>query len=102
MFAELNSMFALQLDTCPITDHSCQTATDNPDEGRLGIVLAGSSHTVRLIDPLESANLRVVLESTVPGFRITEQSVADISTDLAEKVSDLDPSKNVVLVQLLE
>ncbi len=100
MFAELNSKFALQLDTCPITDRSCQTATDNPDEGRLSIVLAGSIHAVRLIDPLESANLRVV-ESTVPGFRITEQSVADISTDLAEKVSDLDPSKNVVLVQLL-
>ncbi len=93
--------FALQLDTCPITDRSCQTATDNPDEGRFGVVLARSSHAVRLIDPLESANLRVV-DSTVSGFCITEQSVADITADLAGKVADLDPSKNIVLVQLLD
>jgi hypothetical protein len=101
MFAELNDKFALQLDTCPITDRSCQLATDNPDEDRLGIVLAGSSHSVRLIDHLESANLRVV-DSTVPGFCISETSVADLSAELADKISDLNPRKNVILVQLLD
>jgi hypothetical protein len=101
MFAELNAKFALQLDTCPNTDRSCQLATDNPDEDRLGIVLAGSSHSVRLIDHLESANLRVV-DSTVPDFRISETSVADLSAELADKISDLDPKKNVILVQLLD
>jgi hypothetical protein len=100
MFAELNAKFTLQLDMCPITDLSCQSATYNPDEDRPGIVLTGSSHSVRLIDHLESANLRVV-DSTVPGFRVTEHSVTELSADLAEKVSDLDPTKNVVLVQLL-
>ncbi len=99
MFAELNAKFTLQLDTCPITDGSCKAATDNPDEDRLGIVLAGSSHAARLIDHLESANLWVV-DSMVPGFRVMEQSVSEISADLAEKVSDLDSMKNVVLVQL--
>jgi hypothetical protein len=101
MFAELNAKFALQLDTCPNTDRSCQLATDNPDEDRLGIVLAGSSHSVRLIDHLESANLRVV-DSTVPGFRISETAVADLSAELADKISDLDSKKNVILVQLLD
>jgi hypothetical protein len=101
MFAELNAKFALQLDTCPNTDRSCQLATDNPDKDRFGIVLAGSSHSVRLIDHLESANLRVV-DSTVPGFRISETAVAELSAELAEKISDLDPKKNVILVQLLD
>jgi hypothetical protein len=100
MFAELNST-VLQLDTCPITDRSCQTATDNPDEGRLGIVLAGSSHAVRLIDPLESANLRVV-ESTVLASVSRSNQLLTSALIWLKKVSDLDPSKNVVLVQLLE
>ncbi len=38
----------------------------------------------------------------VPGFRVTEHSVTELSADLAEKVSDLDPTKNVILVQLLD
>ncbi len=101
MFVELNTKFTLQLDTCPNTDRSCQLATDNPDEDPRGIVLAGSSHSVRLIDHLESANLRVV-DSTVPAFRISETSVADLSAELADKISDLDPRKNVILVQLLD
>jgi hypothetical protein len=56
---------------------------------------------VRLIDHLESANLRVV-DSTVPGFRITETAVAELSAELADKISDLDPKKNIILVQLLD
>jgi hypothetical protein len=101
MLSELNNKFALQLDTCPVTDRSSQLGTDTTDECRFGIVLAGSSHSVRLIDPLESTNLRVV-DSTTPGFRVTEQSVADMAAELAEKVSDLDPNDNVVVIQLLD
>ncbi len=101
MLSELNNKFALQLDTCPITDRSSQPGTDNADECRFGIVLAGSSHSVRLIDPLESTNLRVV-DSTTPGFRVTDQSVAEMAAELAEKVSDLDPNDNVIVIQLLD
>ncbi len=64
-------------------------------------MLAGSSHSVRLIDPLESINLRVV-DSTTPGFRVTEQSAAEMAVELAEKVSDLDPNDNVIVIQLLD
>jgi hypothetical protein len=80
---ELNSQFALMLDTCPVTDLSGQPANDYADENHLGIVLAWSSHSVWLMDHLESANL-LVDDSTVPGFRITEASVKEMTTDLAE------------------
>jgi hypothetical protein len=38
----------------------------------------------------------------MPGFRITEQSIAELSADLAERVADLDPENTVVLIQLLD
>ncbi len=78
-----------------------QLAPDSPDRNCLGIVLAGGSPSVRLIDQLESANLMVV-DSTVPGFRITEKSVMDMAADLAEKIRDLDPSNTVVYIQLVD
>jgi hypothetical protein len=65
------------------------------------VVLVVASHATRLIDHLESANLSVV-DSTMPGFRIMEQSIAELSADLAERVVDLDPENTVVLIQLLD
>jgi hypothetical protein len=97
---ELNVKFALQLDPSPITDWSGQSATDPQAESGPCILLAGSSHTSRLIDPLESAHLTVV-DSTVPGFRITESSVSTMASDIEEKLRELDPANTVVLVQLL-
>jgi hypothetical protein len=44
MQSELNSKFALQLDTCPITDRSSQLAADSSDEHHFGILLAGGSN----------------------------------------------------------
>jgi hypothetical protein len=101
MLSELNKKFALQLDTCPNTDRTTQFATEDPGEERACVVLVRASHATRLIDHLESANLAVV-DSTMPGFRITEQSIAELSADLAERVADLDPENTVVLIQLLD
>jgi hypothetical protein len=53
------------------------------------------------MDHLESARLTVV-DSTVPGFRITESSVANLAADIEEKVTDMDPSKSVIIIQLLD
>ncbi len=53
------------------------------------------------MDHLESANLRVV-DSTVPGFRISEAVVDELASELTEKVSDLDPNNFVVVIQLLD
>jgi hypothetical protein len=67
----------------------------------MGIMLAVDSHSVGLIDHLESANLRVI-DATLLGFQITETLFAEFFADLAEKVSDLDPSKSAVMIQLLD
>jgi hypothetical protein len=101
LLEELNQKFALRLDPNPSTDWSCQSATDNQHEKLPCIVLAGSSHSSRLIDPLESAHFTVV-DSTVAGFRITENSVAEMTADIEEKIAELDPSSTVVLIQLLD
>jgi lysophospholipase L1-like esterase len=101
MLEELNVKFALQLDLCPITDWSGQYAADPHAESGTCILLAGSSHSSRLIDPLESTHLTVV-DSTVSGFRITESSVSAMAADIEEKLRELDPANTVVLVQLLD
>ncbi len=101
MLEELNHKFTLWLDPSPSTDWSSQSATDNQQENLQCIVLAGSSHSSRLIDPLESAHLTVV-DSTVAGFRITENSVAAMTPDIEEKIVELDPSHLVILIQLLD
>jgi hypothetical protein len=91
----------LQLDTCPSTDRSGQFATGDPEEERECVVLVRASHATRLIDHLESANLSV-FDSTMPGFRITESSIAELAADMAERVSDLVPENAVLVIQLLD
>jgi hypothetical protein len=51
---EHHAEWALQLDLCLNVDRSSQLAFDLPDESSNCLVHAGSSHSVRLIDPLES------------------------------------------------
>jgi hypothetical protein len=38
----------------------------------------------------------------MPGFWITDQSIAELSADLAERVSDLDPDNTMFVIQLLD
>jgi hypothetical protein len=101
LLEELNQKFALRLDPNPSTDWTSQYATDNQHENLQCIVLAGSSHSSRLIDPLESTHFTVV-DSTMAGFRITENSVAEMTADVKEKIAELDPLNTVVLIQLLD
>jgi hypothetical protein len=37
----------------------------------------------------------------IPGFRITDSSVANMVADIEEKVNDLSPSKLIIIIQLL-
>jgi hypothetical protein len=83
MLDELNGRFALQLDLSPITGWSCKSPTDNQPESDITVLLAGSSHSTRLIHPLETARLTVI-DCTVPGFCITESSVASMAADIEE------------------
>jgi hypothetical protein len=54
-----------------------------------------------LIDHLESARLMVV-QSTILGFPITESPVANMAADVEEKMNNLDPSKSIIVVKLLD
>ncbi len=98
MLTELDCKFVLQLDPCPIWTYLVSMPLTT--RTRAAIVLARSSHSVRLIDHLESANLRGT--HRLHGFQASEShKVAETATDLAEKVSDMDPSCSLVLIQLL-
>jgi hypothetical protein len=102
MLNELNDKFALQLDVNPNVDRSGQNATDQQGEENICILLAGASHSVRIIDHLESANL-TVMDSTVPGgFCVSERSVSEMTANIIDKLAELDPAKAVVVIQLLD
>jgi hypothetical protein len=38
------------------------------------------------------------MDSTMVGFPITENSVAEMTADIEEKIAELDPSNTVVLI----
>jgi hypothetical protein len=95
MLEELNSKFALQLDLGPITDWSCQSATDAQAKNSQYIVLAGGSHSSRLIGPLESAHLTVV-DSTVAGFRITVPAIKTASPAIISQLFHCLPRVDLV------
>jgi hypothetical protein len=98
MLTELNDKFALQLDTSPCTDRSAYGAADSETESDIVIALAGSSHSSRLAGPLTDTYLKVV-DVSVPGFRISENSVELMTEELTAAIADLDDSRTVVLIQ---
>jgi hypothetical protein len=98
MLEELNVKFALQLDVYPSTKRFGLDTDDSETESGCTIVLAGGSHASRMEGPLADTYLRVV-DVSVPGFRISEESVASMAADLEEAVKGLDPKKSVVLLQ---
>jgi hypothetical protein len=98
LLAELNEKFALQLDTSPCTDRSAYSAADSETESDIVIALAGSSHSSRLAGPLTDTYLKVV-DVSVPGFRISESSVAQMTEELTSAIADLDDSRTVILLQ---
>jgi hypothetical protein len=98
LLAELNEKFALQLDTSPCTDRSAYSAADSETESDIVIALAGSSHSSRLAAPLTDTYLKVV-DVSVPGFRISENSVEQMAEELSAAIADLDDSRTVVLIQ---
>ncbi len=98
LLVELNEKFALQLDTSPCTDRSAFSAADSETESDIVIALAGSSHSSRLAAPLTDTYLKVV-DVSVPGFRISESTVAQMAEELTSAIADLDDSRTVVLIQ---
>jgi hypothetical protein len=98
MLEELNVKFALQLDANPSTKRFGFDTDDSETESAVTIVLAGGSHSSRLEGPLADTYLKVV-DVSVPGFRITKESVARMASDLEAAIEGLDVKKSVLLLQ---
>jgi hypothetical protein len=81
MLNELIKTLALQLDPSPIMYRASQLATDGLAQDHIAVVLAGSSHFVRLLGHLQSANLLIV-DSMIPGFCAMEKSMAQMAADI--------------------
>ncbi len=89
MLEELNIKFALQLDLKPLTDRSGQEASDLHDPNdMLNVVFAGGSHSSCILDSVQDESVRI-LDSTVPGFRLTERATAEMAADIAEVCAEL-------------
>ena len=98
MLEELNAKFALQLDPSPSTERSGFDSPPPDTDSKDTLVLAGSSHAGRLAEAMMSTHLRVV-DVSMPGFRVSENSVESLVTDLEEAMIGLDDASTVVLLQ---
>ncbi len=102
MLEELYTKFALQLDLKPSTDRSGQEASDLHDPNdMLNVVFAGGSHSSPILDSVQDESVRI-LDSTVPGFRLTELATAEMAADIAEVCAELPDNNTVVVCQLFD
>jgi hypothetical protein len=102
LIEELNCKFALQLDPDPITDRYSQEASGLHDHSdMLNVVFAGGSHSSRMLDQISDPDIKL-MDRTVPGFRITERSVAEMAKDIKEIASELPAKGTVIVMQLFD
>jgi hypothetical protein len=102
LIEELNYKFALQLDPDPTTDRYSQEASGKHDHAdMLNVAFAGGSHSSRMLDQISDPNLKL-LDCTVPGFRLTERSVAEMAKDIKGIASELNAKGTVIVMQLFD
>jgi hypothetical protein len=65
------------------------------------VVFAGGSHSSRMLDQISDPNIKL-LDCTVPGFRITERSIAEMAKDIKEVASELSAKGTVIVMQLFD
>ncbi len=54
-----------------------------------------------MLDQISDPNIKL-LDCTVPGFRITERSVAEMAKDIKEVASELPAKGTVIVMQLFD
>ena len=86
MLEELNSEFALQLDTEPVLDRLVQTPEVSTSHT---IVFAGGSHASRIAEAARSAYPEVV-DLCIGGWRLSKDSAAELAHDLTGVLEDGD------------
>jgi hypothetical protein len=98
---ELNEKFALQLDLEPSTDRSSQLASDNTESESVSMIFAGSSHSARTLDMIDREGVNL-LDATIPGYRLSPDTVGKMADDIRDLVDGLNPINTVVSIQVLD
>jgi hypothetical protein len=103
MIDKLNSKCGLEL-SHEISQTSHHLRPDRPDltdDVMERVVMVGGSHSSRLTDELDETCL-VVMDISVPGWRLTDTSVEEKAKELADIVSNTDESRTIIVYQLFD
>ena len=98
MLKELNSEFALQLDTEPVLDrlvHTSEVSTSHI------VVFAGGSHASRIAAAARSTYPEVV-DLSIGGWKLTKESAADLAQDLSGVLEEASEESHTVLLHLFD
>ena len=96
MLEELNSEFALQLDTEPVLDRLVQTSELSTSHI---VVFAGGSHASRIAEAARSTYPEVV-DLSIGGWRLSKDSAADLAQDLSGVLEDASEGSHTVILHL--
>jgi hypothetical protein len=102
MIQEINNMFLLELSSTVCFDRRFEAADEVfEDDGRTRVILVGASHLQRLSEHLDCEKWRIV-DLTRPGWRITDQSVRDLATDVEDAMMDAEMDNSIMVFHLLD
>jgi hypothetical protein len=101
LIEELNEKFALQLDLEPSTDRSSQSVSDYTESDSVSMIFAGSSHSARTLDMIDREGVNL-LDATVPGYRLSPDTVGKMADDIKDLVEGLNPINTVISIQVLD
>jgi hypothetical protein len=95
-------MFSLELSSTLCFDRRFEAADEVfEDDSRTRVILVGASHLQRPSEHLDCEKWRIV-DLTRPGWRITDQSVRDLATDVEDAMMDADMDNSIMVVHLLD
>ena len=98
MLEELNSEFAIQLDTESVLDWLVQTSEVSTSHI---VVFAGGSHASRIAAAARSTYPEVV-DLSIGGWKLTKESAADLAQDLSGVLEEASEESHTVLLHLFD
>jgi hypothetical protein len=66
----------------------------------ISMIFAGSSHSARTLDVIDRECINL-LDATVPGFRLSPETVDKMAEDVKDLVDGLNPINTVISIQVL-
>ncbi len=89
------------MDLEPSTDRSSQLASDHTESESVSMIFAGSSHSARTLDMIDREGVNL-LDATIPGYRLSPDSVGKMANDIRDLVDGLNPINTVVSIQVYD